>query len=245
MKNVLSNVVMPPTEKASNVNIVNDVLKFTNKISSPLWEQQALHFTIDEEIKEGDWVFNPNWVLRQCKKISKTKYHSGLTLEDNHKHIWALSKCRKIVASTDESLGLPRPSNEFLKAYCEKGGIDQVLIEYEVKRVISAPYNNKGSRYYIYEGGIKPDFYTWIPSKDAKPILNYYLVNGKYFTDIIKVAPDNTITIHPVKEKTYTKDEVEILCRKAFELYKSNDEGYPGLIKSKQSKENNWIKNNL
>ena len=61
-----------------------------------------------------------------------------------------LDNCFKIVATTDESLviningnrgdllpdvsfdiTLPRPSNEFIKKYCELGGIDEVLVEYK------------------------------------------------------------------------------------------------------------------
>jgi len=39
--------------------------------------------------------------------------------------------CDKIIASTDPSLNLPRPSDSFIKKYCELGGFDNVMVEYE------------------------------------------------------------------------------------------------------------------
>lgn len=37
---------------------------------------------------------------------------------------------RRIIASTNPSLNLPRPSDSFIKKYCELGGIDEVMVEY-------------------------------------------------------------------------------------------------------------------
>jgi hypothetical protein len=35
-----------------------------------------------------------------------------------------------VIGTTDESLGLPKPSQAFIEKYCKVGGIDEVLIEY-------------------------------------------------------------------------------------------------------------------
>src|SRR5690606_18946949 len=105
---------------------------------------QHLYILSNEEIKEGDWcildlgIFNkPVKVIsvREDNPIFKVKIDGGIA---------RLEKLRKIIATTDSSLNeqdrfngksweklLPRPSNEFLKKYCELGGIDEVLVEYE------------------------------------------------------------------------------------------------------------------
>ena len=44
---------------------------------------------------------------------------------------WYKEMCKKIIASTDSSLNLPKLSNDFIKKYCEVGGIDEIMIEYE------------------------------------------------------------------------------------------------------------------
>lgn len=101
-------------------------------LNSVHWTRQYLYFTTDEEIKEGDWI------ITAYNKIVKTvKAHT--ILEDE--------KCKKIIATTDQQLRikstiresyaldmnygkvlsiLPQPSKEFIKEYCESGGIDEV-----------------------------------------------------------------------------------------------------------------------
>lgn len=80
-------------------------------------EKAKLHFFTlsDKEIKEGDWVFDT--IINSFFPCS--------TIKQN------FDNCKKIIATTDPELKLPRISNDFLKAYCEKGGIDEVLVEYE------------------------------------------------------------------------------------------------------------------
>lgn len=112
-------VVMLPTEKASNIQkwgvhlIYNEKKELGNRKPTPVF--QHLYFLSDEEIKEGDWKYNP-------------------TLNHIVRHIIYSDGDKKIIASTDKSLGLPRPSDKFIQKYCELGGIDSVMIEYEYKR---------------------------------------------------------------------------------------------------------------
>lgn len=193
MKNVLANVVMlPHNEGVILQNKTSKAIAVAYWGHHPDWwgNHNHLSFTTDEEIKSGDPYYIPSEkAISICKEVK-----NGWIISQDYPHYTRLSsEVVKIVASTDESLGLPRPSNEFLKAYCEKGGIDQVLIEYE---------------------SVGPGFHAWYD---------------------VKIAPDNTITIHPVKEKTYTRDEVIEFCKKAFKAqYGSGIYGFE-----------NWIKNNL
>ena len=83
-----------------------------------------LYIISDDEIKENNTHFyNP---------------HSGqLHISGNHTDYIAINKngCKKIIATTDVSLGLPEPSKQFIQKYIEeynKGNIiTNVLVEYE------------------------------------------------------------------------------------------------------------------
>lgn len=162
-------IVMLPTEKAQ-IYKENEKLYFNpTTMHIPVKPKpQHLYFLSDEKIKEGDWVFNTE---------TNTVHH--LTVPSFNKEQYAsinrAKHFKKVIATTDEQLnkdliydgeyfdsefkkGLPRPSNEFLKKYCELGGIDKVLVEYDCD-------------------------HSQMPNK---------------VIDILKVAPDNTISIYPV-----------------------------------------------
>jgi len=94
------------------------------------WSISHLYIISDEEIKEGDWYYNSS---------SKTIHQSnGIEIFDYRKDKqvnW------KIIASTNSELKeenvlcndipLPRPSDDFLKAFVKaQGKIDKVLVEY-------------------------------------------------------------------------------------------------------------------
>ena len=124
-------VVMLPTKKVTNIGKYQDTgnLVYNNGNDIPRGIFQHLYFLSDDEIKEGDWYFDGVDFVHK-----KSKYNDALV--DGNK------KAKKIIATTDEELGygdefgafyqLPRPSNEFLKKYCELGGVDKVLVEYEL-----------------------------------------------------------------------------------------------------------------
>ena len=190
-------VVMLPTEKA-NYTIWKkpDGTLLTSKFPYGIGIGQHLYFLSDDEIKEGDkpcWCYNsikntwnndiilyqgamPFYHYKGFKKIIATTDESLSSLN--------ITKCSNINCEEGVINGinpkickkcnpsyilLPRPSNEFLKKYCELGGIDKVLVEYEE---------------YAYEPIIGK-----FPNYEANP-------NPKLFK--LKVAPDNTITIYPI-----------------------------------------------
>lgn len=154
---------------------------------------QHLYILSDEEIKEGDWFIS---------ELNQIWQHNG--------KIQPSIKAKKIIATTDESLiynydyswirteditkitynkSLPRPSESFLQKYCELGGIDEVLVEYE----------DKGKwGFKQYEDG-------------------YVDANYWYSNNILKIADDNTITIKPFKAKaSWNREEVEKLLELAW-----------------------------
>lgn len=165
---IKSQVVMLATNKA-NIDILKPYLwkgSITGQLhfKRSLWIDdtvlfQHLYFLSNEEVKEGDWFISHNNELLQCIKIEgniiydkqnfpsfiKTKY--GLRQENkagkNGPETFTLSK--KVIATTDDKLGLPRPSNEFLQKYCELGGVEDVLIKVEEikgdKGIIAIAFN--------------------------------------------------------------------------------------------------------
>ena len=190
---------------------------------------QSYHFyiTTDEEIKEGDKILSLT-----SNRIYDAPYNMASSDE-----------LRKIIATTDPKLMeksiitetstsiihsvMPQIPQSFIEEYCKAGGIEDVLVEYEevrqscncpAKDGVSAVFNHHKNRIYHHEGCIVNDF-------TSKPKLN----------------PDNTIIIHPVEEKMYSRDEVESLCRNAHLLgMKETLPGYP-----KPETIDKWIEENL
>ncbi len=130
------NVVLLPSEKSSRIVKKGQIYLFDKKLtfiskqfasghsmeigSSVL---QHLYITSDEEIKEGDWITDG-------KIIHKVK-----VLIDGYINLY------KIIATTDTSLGLPKPSEGFIKKFIaewNKGNIiTEVMVEYEYRRLSS------------------------------------------------------------------------------------------------------------
>jgi hypothetical protein len=137
-----THIILLPTEKATNIINDRDNLEFipNKQIASTInsiVKGFHLYFLSDDEIKEEDWRYNTH---TKSLIFPNTNINSGLSEYD-----------KKIIATTDESLnkvnitskgtfgyqkifcsrGLPRPSNEFLEKFCELGGADKALVEYE------------------------------------------------------------------------------------------------------------------
>lgn len=134
-------VVMLPTEKASSLFLgLTGRLKFDNKQLSthPKIINQHLYFLSDEEIKEGDCIYN---IITNSIVINWGGHGS-------------MEHWKKIIATTDESLFeqifyhpdgaiiggiesyklLPRPSQSFIERFMEKYNvgtpITHVMVEY-------------------------------------------------------------------------------------------------------------------
>ena len=197
-------VVMLPTKKASKIGKYQDTdnLVYNDGTDIPRGEFQHLYFLSDEEIEEGDWIYDTI-----TKKIEIAKYNHDVLKRD-----W-----KKIIATTNETLRIkevldeedpiykfyPRPSNEFIKKYCELGGIDKVLVEYE--QFLINPYTEK-----------EVTTFDTIAAEDLES--DYKL----------KVAPDGTISIYPFNTENYTKKEViKILDNFLITLWKEVGIHYP------------------
>lgn len=96
-----------------------------------------LHITSDEEIQKDNYCILVNRFGRQrlCQNLRPGCFRlfGERELLPGQSRTTRGDKFYKIISSTDESLGLPRPSNSFLKAYENKNGkgFENVLVEYE------------------------------------------------------------------------------------------------------------------
>jgi hypothetical protein len=118
-------VVMLPTENMSKLvrQISTSKLFFNSgySVKSGLAQPQHLYFPSNEVIKEGDWIFEiGEWDIKSvCQSLK------NWTKEDHEK----FPNDKKIVASTDSSLGLPTIPKSFLKQYVAANGkIDKVKL---------------------------------------------------------------------------------------------------------------------
>lgn len=94
------------------------------------YEPQHLYFTSDEDIKEGE----PHiFTFETFDEIIETRVETKLIVGYSYNKDVEVRK--KIIASTDTSLGLPQPSPAFVEKYISeynKGNlIEKVVVEYD------------------------------------------------------------------------------------------------------------------
>ena len=180
-------------------------LIFTDSNIRTPTQLQHLYIISDDEIKEGDvvkipcgvgkvkeltWKFgndNPSYIVEDIF-IYKLRY--GQKEGELQINSFRYEDVKKIIATTDVSLGLPQPSQQFIQKYIEeynKGNIiTDVLVEYE--------------NIYI------DSFGTTIVQHEKDS--DSYLKQCTFVNSKLKINPkDNTITIKKIKE-TYNKEEL-------------------------------------
>lgn len=137
-------VVMLQTKKASKILLSKSDNKLCyssiNTIGDSIFKPQHLYFISNDEIKEGDWVFrkgNDSFIKDVVYQIKKGSVEHNDMLSPTYYN----TKCKKIIATTNEELGYidnfgifnqyPIPSDEFIENFCELGGIWKVTVDYE------------------------------------------------------------------------------------------------------------------
>ena len=89
---------------------------------------QYLHIIIKDSINTGDWFYNGNGLVLKCTD-GDLKNH---VLCEETKTAFHRSDVMKVVASTDKSLGLPLPSDNFVNKYVTNNGLDDVKVYYHL-----------------------------------------------------------------------------------------------------------------
>lgn len=134
-------VVLLPSDKAifhgiiKNGNILKQCYE-RNGISSPYdkdWIGQHLYIISNDEIKEGDWYYNPN-TLNKYHIFQRSEL--GNEFVNNHKDADSLKNLKKIVATTDPFartiIGNKIPESfiqSYIKSYNEGKVIEEVELE--------------------------------------------------------------------------------------------------------------------
>lgn len=201
------------------LQIVDKYHKIVNPKTNPTYDYYHLYFTSDEEIKAGDWYLHFNKHVFQCEKTINHACEGKLVLSTIE--LEAFDKdCKKIVATTDESLTqteftlmgigknwkqkpLPQPPQAFIEKYCKVGDIDEVDIEYEGIET--------------YPNGIWKDAGTMELALISINDLDYP------YRDKLKVDPvHNTITIHSIKDSWDRKELKAVLMAYSDSQYGTN-----------------------
>lgn len=146
----------------------NDAFIYENT-NDAIIQPKHLYITIEEEIKEGDWCINKNL---------DTLYQ----VNGNNQN-WL-----KVISSTDISLNLPQPNQDFIETYIAAYNLNIPIVDVlvEVEEI------DKTSEYYLSKG-----------------IAHEYVYQ-------LKLSSDNTITIKQVKD-SYSREEVIKFATKAFD----------------------------
>jgi hypothetical protein len=180
--------------------------------------KRHLYFLSSEEIKEEDWFFMAGpQLIRQCMRIE------GGAIIDNTggRQSYSVPKyslLSKVIATTDPALKnrqavllshdlvtpLPRPSNSFLEAYVREFNKDNVITEVLVEWL-------RGSDGYY----------------DEQEVWHWKMLTPK-------VAPDNTITIKPVKEEDPIDEILEYMVQGRY--HETNPVLYAFIAKYKKIK---------
>lgn len=216
-------VVMLATEKAIEVNNIvlrasdNKLIRATNSdiiniidSQSNASKSQHLYVLSDDEIKEGDWVLmndeHPDGKLRQIVWISKepnqfawNKTTDKWDIPCNYLYLQHpkqgagflySTECKKIIATTNPELwkdGVVKISLDFVNAYIKDYNKGEQIKEVMVEYKETEVFSDiKGRR---------PEEITIL---------------------VPKVSSNGTISITPVEERKYTREEMKEACKWSF-----------------------------
>ena len=221
-------VVMLPC-KNSNKGIYksacSEKLHYFDKRLENSSQSYHLYILIDDEIKKEDFVIQNNQIcIAKFNKPILFPYKGGNGID--------LIDGKKIISSTDPSLNLPKPSQAFIKKYCESNGeIDKIMVEYNQQYLHS-----------IYDEDNGSDNWTKISKEE------FEIKSSKrdYFDEFdlrewIKTNSKNEISISSVKNN-WSREEVKELIIESFRqgFYQGKEDEF-----LKRETIQNWIKETI
>jgi hypothetical protein len=128
-------IILPTTNRTSKLWYDNkDKKHLFDPVGTKDATPQHLYAISDEEIKEGvDYYYDS---------------HNNLILKSSNNSDHKVYGYKKIIATTDKSLGLPIFEQSFIKHYAEVGGIDEVELEMEKIPYMEQPSIGPWEYYY-------------------------------------------------------------------------------------------------
>lgn len=191
-----------PTEKASRLHKSENKLFITSTEetgSSDLYKSTPCHLyaTTDETLKEGDWAI---------RLFDLTLFQVNSQSDHNH------YDCKKVVATTNKDLkvnNLPQISPEFQQAWVREANKDTPIVDAMMEMEYTG--GNDGVCGYV--------------DNTVKCLCGGDGINKCYAKSAIqpKLNPQGYVTILPVKEKMYTREEVIDILVSAFLFSGSNN----------------------
>jgi len=137
MNYIKRNVLMVPSKNETDIQtLMNGKLHIENGLSVPLLSYEVIHILSDDIPKKGDYVIGGNnQFFGQVLGISALGDTIVLSKPCNEPTGMPIEWFKKIIATTDKELDLPRPSKQFIKEYFEEynkgNNITEVKVEYE------------------------------------------------------------------------------------------------------------------
>jgi len=105
------------------------------KIIEKRIQLQHLYIITDDDLNHHDWCIDID--------TNELLLNKGSVLRVNRKKIIAtIDILPDYKAGIDVGLFLPQPSKAFIEKYCELGGIDEILVEYEKSKVFGVAKDN-------------------------------------------------------------------------------------------------------
>lgn len=208
-------VILLPTQSKSNISMDAYGRMYFGNYPENTPFNQHLYITSNEEIKEGDWFMNRQYMIEEGKEEYAIWRCGDITPNSNPKKIIATTDTSlTIIDYTDCEYPLPQPSKEFIKAYIkaynEGKPITKVLVEYIYPNTINfgnciyKEINGDGSYYELINGEVEK-------TKSLNELINLNAeINFR-----LKVNSSNEITIKKVKD-SWTREEVIIDIEKAM-----------------------------
>jgi hypothetical protein len=203
-------VMLQVKEKVNGSNIIVKNEQFNSLgfgYGNGIKNAQHLYFISDKKIREGDTFIysydNNNSYLLTCLIITDLIIISQERFNVGDISDWNKKYCKKVIASTNPSLNLPKPLQSFINKYIteyNKGNIiEEVMIEYEEYHGLN---QSIAEIYAVSESD---------NGNDYNKSFNFKLDSlGREYK--IKVDKQNTITIKPIKS-SWNRDEVIKLLR--------------------------------
>lgn len=186
-------VVMLPTENRGALTLRINKPELIINYSSPdnkFWINQHLYILSDDEIKEGDWYINSGGCLFQAKNYL------------------SLNTDKKIVATTDKSIGYTDRRVSPVPNFCDYPQLNESFIQAFIKAYNDGKPITEVDLEMEDKGGYRQDS-----------------MNGCWISKwIIKTRPDNTVIVH--QSKMYSRDELfELLKELRRECINAHNKG--------------------
>lgn len=183
------------------------------EIASGYCKPQHLYILSDDKSKEGDWFYNGEEIL-QCSNVTDI-------IIDTQGQWSNIETSKKIIATTDKSLikGL----DSFSAKPVLLPQIPKSFINYFIEQ------HNKGN--VITDVNVEYD------------TIEVPFVTGDGFEFVLKVNPDNTINIQPIKN-SWSRSEMVEIAKQAFNAGAQYANSFKQGIASKPN-DIEWIEQNL